>query len=327
MTIKGDELLQHYTRLTGFEGIVKSQMVWAFEFLSMEDKSEWMYPLQKLAAAAAELLKQRIPEELRAELKIDLDAQQIPSRLAELKELIQKSDGYGSLFIACFARPQKDYERRDGILSLWRHYTQSEGVCLEFRVERLRAMLRSETMFYRYGMLDIVEVTYGVDENSADFRHLSDQLALYMQVALCKAYRDRRLAPDPEIVLFEERFLRELIPYCAMHKNPSFDDEREVRIIAMPAPKVQVRGIGPIAHVKEIKQAPNGRRYIAIGEIVPGLVPDGLITGPRSSATDMQIQALYPPLPIEALVPGEKLYRIKAKYPAKPPHRKSSISV
>jgi hypothetical protein len=71
--------------------------------------------------------------------------------------------------VVSFARAQTpDHEAR-GILTLWDRYTRNSGFCLQFRRSDVERRVEVEKMSFNYGVLEVIDVTYGIDESARDF--------------------------------------------------------------------------------------------------------------------------------------------------------------
>jgi hypothetical protein len=90
-----------------------------------------------------------------------------------------------------------------------------------------------------------------------------------------------------------------MLRYVAKHKDPFFEDERETRIIAVPAKNAEARFLTGLASVKRPKQAEDGRHYIGIGEDWrPGLEPCRIIIGPHANKGIENVLSQYQLRPI-----------------------------
>jgi hypothetical protein len=295
-------LLSHYTSEAGFIGVVRSQALWATEFLALNDNMEFVFALRALYARAITECSRAIPADLRDPQTSEDYIRSLPDRaIRQLKDTVAASDGYGSLYVCSFARGRNKDEDERGILTLWDRYTRLNGFCLQFDDIKVRSLLEAELRTGSYAHLDLVEVTYGVDESGSEFCHLAEQIALRLQDLLFRERQDARLRPDHSRIAPETRFQRDLLEFCARHKDPAFADEREVRIFAYPAAQGGARFFTGYAAPKTIRsylKARGNARYIALGEAyVPGFIPERILAGPSSDLPVWKLQALYPFMP------------------------------
>lgn len=293
--------LSHYTTRPGLIGIVRSQSLWATEFVAAKDTSEFVYGLSKLWDEAIALTLPKIPEEIRDSSKgLEHFRALTPEYVTKFRTQVEESDGYGSLFVTSFARGRSDDEDERGILTLWDRYTRNEGYCLQFDLQSIRRLVNSERTFHCYSWLELAEVVYGVDREDSQFRELSEQLSLRALRDLYFATKDLRLMKDHEKILPENSFLQKLVGFCGKHKDPAFQDEREMRVFACPGNVIVPQVLAPLALPKTIYRPRHGPRYIVIGEsILPGLRANPILVAPKADGLDSsEIEALFPQPPL-----------------------------
>lgn len=288
-------MLSHYTDIHGLKGITESQSVRATDFLALNDSSEMVFAMEAIFRAAATEVLKKIPADIRDKNKSDDHLfSQFPEYLRQIKEMLRGND-YETLYITSFARGKTAEENNRGILTLWDRYTETRGYCLQFDIEKIRRLLESERTYNNYAMLELAEVNYGIDKNSPEFREIVEQVALLLQIGLAKAYNDPRLEPDMSRKKAEPYVVRKFLGFCALHKDPSFADEREIRIFAFVHPATQPRIFTGLARAKMIHRKPSGARFIFIGEhIRPGLIPARIIVGPNAEKSIADIQPFAP---------------------------------
>lgn len=292
-------MLSHYTSERGFIGIVRSQSLRATEFLSLNDQSEYIHAFREIQSAALDVVIEKIPAELRDSTKGDSFFRTLPATLGdELKTQVRAGDGYGSLYICSFARGRNDDENNRGILTLWDRYTRNEGYCLQFDEANVRRVIEHENTRNSYFWIDLAEVQYGVDRATAEFQYLATQLAHRLMQRIYQETRDRRVAEHVGQMDPEATFARKLMSLCGTHKDPSFSDEREMRILAYPANVSEARiftGIASPKIIYRVDRKPDGARYIMLGEnTLPGFIPDRIVAGPKSETPVHMLRALYP---------------------------------
>jgi hypothetical protein len=292
-------MLSHYTSECGFVGVARSQSLWASDFLALNDETEFVYAFSTIYAAALALIVSKLPADLRDSSKGDAFVRSLPAKLVdELKAQSRVGDGYGGLYVCSFARGRNDDENQRGILTLWDRYTRNEGFCLQFEETQVRRIIDLEAMRNSYAWIDLAEVRYGIAQESNEFQYLVTQLMHQMMRRVYLETRDGRVGAQlgdmaPEVVL-----ARRLLSFCGVHKDPSFADEREMRILAYPVNATEARTLTGIASAKAIYcrgHKPDGARYIVLGEsLIPGFIPDRIIAGPKAEVTTHMLQALYP---------------------------------
>lgn len=287
--------LSHYTSRDGLIGIANSGALWATNFLQLNDSSEYFYAYEALQRDAYDYAMQRIPEDLKLP-GIDIKTQS-RKLIEEYKKTVASSDGYGQLYVISFASGStQDHDER-GMLTLWDRYTQNMGYCVQFDRAHIKQKLDSELMKAAYFWAELVRVTYGCDKTSPEFTTLTEELgeALLLQVA--RTYGDDRIKPDLVNRMVPSLLERKILAYCAKHKDPFFEDEREIRLVLFPSPISQARVFTGVASAKKIRTSPTGKKYIAFGEHwKPGIAPARIIIGPRADPDiDGIIKAFNPP--------------------------------
>lgn len=284
--------LSHYTTRAGLEGIAQTKSFWATNFLDVNDKAEFVYALKVLMVDAVTLALKKVPPEFkRVEHDMDGEAQRL---IAELKTSFTSNDGYGHLYMTSFARAANEDQDRRGILSLWRHYTNYEGYCLQFERTDVEHLLRLDSWKANYVSGGLTEVKYGVDKETQSYRELRHQVEQSIILQLIRAMPDIRIEPEWQKMWADSYLMRRLVEFCATHKDPCFVDEREVRIFGYPAERAEARVFTGIAARKEICKTASGKRYIVFGEHwKPGIEPRRIIIGPHASRDIESIKAMF----------------------------------
>jgi hypothetical protein len=293
--------LSHYTDERGLFGIVRSKSLRATDFLALMDKSEFVYAVQALWDSALEQTLKKIPADLTETTRsLDHLRSRMPYSIESLKKQVEEGDGYGSLYVTCFARGRNDDEDERGILTLWHRYTKDRGYCLQFKLEDIRRIVDHESERHSYASIELSEVIYGVNLEDSQFKELVEQLSLRMLRNLYFETKDLRFTTDLERIRPENSFLQKLVSFCGKHKDPAFVDEREIRIFACPVDATEARIFTGLTMVKTICRPRHGPRYVILGEtVLPGAVPDRILIGPKAEPlSDEMLGALYPRPPV-----------------------------
>jgi hypothetical protein len=284
--------LSHYTSLTGLEGIAKTGTLWATNFTELNDTSEYFYAWEILQRDAIDYIMARIPSDLKRP-DANLDAV-MSQTIVAFRNVLRSSSGYGRLYMSSFARAKTEDQERRGILTLWERYTKHEGYCLQFDKSDVERMLNLETMKGNYAAAGLSEVTYGVDKVTPEFKELCFQFGEWLLLKVAQQYRDGRIDLNYSEQWAESYLIRSLLNYCGTHKDPCYEDEREVRIFVCPIDGADARVFTGIAQRKAIRTAPSGKKYIALGEYwKPGLAPRRIIIGTRANLNVQSILAMY----------------------------------
>jgi hypothetical protein len=210
-------LLSHYTTEAGLLGIAKSKNSWATNFLSLNDTSEYFYAWAAIQTHAVKKVIEKIPPQRNAGLDPDTYAAGVNKKF---RAAVAAMDGYGALYVTAFARADKEDHSKRGILTLWDRYTGHKGFCLQFSRAQIEHLVQTEATFFNYGLIEVADVKYGIDENSRDFQDLSYQMQLRMRLELARVTGDASFAPhDRNITRMwadSGLFLRTM-RYCACH--------------------------------------------------------------------------------------------------------------
>lgn len=296
------KIVSHYTNDRGIFGIIRSQSLRATDFLSLNDKVEFVYALSEIVNKALAMSVSQVPEDmLKKDVESELSKLTINLLKDNIRTQIKNSDGYGGLYVTSFACGKTEDEDERGILTLWDRYTKNEGYCIQFDLENIARIVDFERERNSYALIKVSEIIYGVDENSEEFNWLVEQYCYRLLIFASKSRPDLNLNIDMSRVAVEGVFLLRLLDFCGRHKDPAFSDEREVRILAYPENHNQNRALIGIAFKKKIHQYDNlsSKKYIIIGENrAPGIIPNRILTGPKNNTSLQIIYDLYPPCPL-----------------------------
>jgi hypothetical protein len=293
-------LLSHYTLRNGLEGIAKSKTWRATSFLQLNDPSEYFYTWEILQNEALQLMIGQLPPgSMTATFDVDAHA---ANSTAAFKDLILSSGDKGMMYVVSFATASTEDQERRGILTLWDRYTKHEGYCLQFAETDIRRLLELELIKGSYAALSLQRVTYGVDTNTHEFKTLCYQIAQAWLLQAARARPDLRIEPASDKMWPENYLHRKLMEFCARHKDPCYEDEREMRIFAFPANQAATRPFTGIATVKKRHQTPDGKWYIKLGEYWDfKLTPQRIIIGTKADPDIASALAQYDHVPKIAL--------------------------
>lgn len=300
-------LLSHYTSRAGLEGIAKSKCIRATLFSQLNDKREIEYGYVEFFRRGFLGMFDEFDKVMPR-----LPGAKIPIEEAEkgFKEVFWKQfEGEKAsepLYVASFAQGKtRDHDDR-GILTLWDRYTHLEGYCLQFQEKDVRSIIELEATRRHYAFLALDNVHYGMDEGTSEYRELAFQMKQLLLLEVLKGMPQLPIKPAFDQMWAFDAFAARMLRYIAKHKDPFFEDERETRIIGVPAKFAKAQFLTGIASVKEAKQYPDGRSFIGIGEDWrPGLEPCRIIIGPRANKDISDVLPLFdnPPQVIVAEFP------------------------
>jgi hypothetical protein len=139
------------------------------------------------------------------------------------------------------------------------------------------------------------EVSYGVDRDAYHYKQLCFQMAQNMILQMLRARPGLRIEPKWKDMWADSYLVRQVLNFCATHKDPRFEDEREVRLFGYPLPQAEARAFLGVASRKPIRTTANGKRYVVFGENWrPGISPRRIIIGTKA---DPNIEALVSKFP------------------------------
>jgi hypothetical protein len=285
--------LSHYTSRGGLEGIAETHSLWGTNFLHVNDSSEFLYPWRVLMQDAAREALSHIPDDQkRPHYDMETEALRLES---VLRDSMKSGDGYGDLYITSFARAASEDQERRGILTLWDRYTRHEGYCLQFERRDLEHIMQLDSWRSNYGALGFKEVSYGIDRNEYNYKQLRFQMAQNMIVQMLRMRPDVRVEPKWQNIGGQDYLARQILNFCAAHKDPCFEDEREVRLFGCPLPRPEARVLLGIAFPKPIRTTEHGKRYVVFGENWrPGISPRRIIVGTKADPNIGALVARFP---------------------------------
>jgi hypothetical protein len=166
---------------------------------------------------------------------------------------------------------------------LWKQVGE-DGYCLQFSSDEVERFLQREAQRFNHAFIRLTPVSYALDEHRPEFSDLRFQFKERLLAFVASKRPDVQLKLKHENWWPDPYFFAALMSYCAQHKDPYFEDEREFRVIAAPADEGQGRILEGFAEKKKIKMTPSGRRYINIGDGWDyGIDPTKILIGPRAS--------------------------------------------
>lgn len=232
-------LLYHYTRVHAFRSIVLNNAFWATYFEDLNDSTEFRH---MRAPLAEELGERFIPvvdafskqgswqaDTVRREGGVASAAR--TRGKAMMENFYKVSFGAPAkerphaCFVASFCSHSPDgYVEKNGLLSQWRGYGGDGGFCLVFDTKQLEALIEEERSAYQY-----LFIRLGVAHYFKDRKTMPPQFAEL--VTRAKDVLDLALAGSD--FSFDAMF-EPFISMASTNKHRAFEEEREVRLVAMP---------------------------------------------------------------------------------------------
>jgi len=298
--------LFHYTDLSGLRGIFESNNLWATHFSQLNDSTEVMLLRQWITPRLASRVKPDapkapeagnrharraaakipIPTERTCELDIFVDSM---FRVA-FEGFVNETNGIkveplGDPYVTSFCRHSPDsYEGSNGLLSQWRAYGGAERYCIVFDTQKLLDLLTCERNYHYWTYLCLTDILYATDDISID------TLCPDLQNAAEQSYyRFRKNLP----LNFSSDGVLALLSTAPRFKHQGFQEEQEVRIIAIPGKQSTVdmmrleRPEHKVAPLKTICSRPGKTencKYIALFDCLEATLPiKRIVVGPSKT--------------------------------------------
>ena len=247
MVLQAHPEVYHYTDERGFEGIVKSNTLWASFYKDLNDTTEVTSLREPLRHALGKYFVQTIRTKARDSLKVTLEtkrrggvlawaqsaAQGLVSALYE--SAFESADGHSLVdpFIVSFCSHPERYEQKNGLLSQWRGYGRDGGYCIVFDTKRLADLLTREQdrHYYVYGSIWPVAYSHDSFDMNERFPNLVAGCAEVFSAAIEHQIANRHnLNPSVEI---PSEQLAYFISGVTLFKHQGFKEEAEVRLAAL----------------------------------------------------------------------------------------------
>jgi hypothetical protein len=227
-------ILSHYTTSEAAEKILSSELIWATEYNSTNDPTEFLYAMHELTIESLKIVRFFDREKQFKLDDIELNSELLRGEIMKRLDLLSdQSDGYNSVYISSFSIDSVENSDR-GILSMWRAYAR-DGYCINFHQRMISNLIFDEKHNFSYNLFEMRPVNYGIDKFSSDFKNIARQQAYRIMVSLSREGYKFDLRSFANKICSENIFLRDIAIFCATHKHPDWKDEREFRIIAMPS--------------------------------------------------------------------------------------------
>lgn len=238
--------LFHYTRPQGFRAIIGSQTLWATLFRNLDDQQEIRVLKPALRATIIDLFDKAVAKRSRAvrrrfdhfggaTFQADKFVDSVYRSTFERNNSRFAVDAFTTSFTTHAA--DSTFERENGLLSQWVGYAP-DGFCI---------------------VLDTIEMCrlLGLEFDARDYTHLNLESIRYATEGV--PLRDHFPALEPALVSSIEQFLDrvhhpemamiEFLQSATLLKDPGYQEEREVRIVAIPgAPGYQAQAAEEYAH-------------------------------------------------------------------------------
>jgi DUF2971 family protein len=236
-----DEHLEvyHYTTMAGLNGILGTGTFHATYFPFLNDAKE-IYQIKprivaaalpiittvyKDAAAADDARRKRMDEAGGISYLAEHDASKTVDILYDITLGLRGGIRFFQPFIVSFCTHIDDYEKKNGLLSMWRGYGRDSGYAIVFDTKALWDRVLEEVKHYRYDMPMMGDAIYdtGNEIFQNEFKNLIEALGkdvprIFLEDGPAN-YKDLNNA-----------FMLSIPRY----KHRGFSEEREVRIVVSP---------------------------------------------------------------------------------------------
>jgi hypothetical protein len=234
--------LFHYTSASGLEGILKSQTLWATHAAFLNDSAE----IRAFAARLPEVLRPAVDGGIDKLLEVPANRElvkKVGGRAAAVDEVVRgiATGMYAALlgtsatppfvepYVLSFCTAATRQVTEHGLLSQWRGYGRDGGYAIEFETARLDSLLGGEGAKWVYDLFG-GDVIYSSDSSEK----LREELGQSIDDIKASVTQFLRTAGEPETL---KKIYSALIQCACRYKHWGFDEEKEVRVVAIPPNK------------------------------------------------------------------------------------------
>ena len=236
--VETHQQLYHYTTAAGLQGIVESQQLWATNIAYLNDAEEHTgYFDRRLPHLLADTIRAAIAEvasTASGQRHID-SIGDIEKVVEDLKRIIPTSIRSVTLkhnnpYVTSFCRALPRQHSDDGLLSQWRGYGLDGGYAIIFEANKLQQLLDEEkkNFHYQFGVWGDVEY-YNQDASQKAAHPETLKQEAIIQEAIGK------IILTQDFDAFDPPFYNAITALSCMHKYRRFEEEAEVRIVALPS--------------------------------------------------------------------------------------------
>jgi hypothetical protein len=229
--------LLHYTTFAGLRGILSSGSMWATDAAFLNDSSEISHFFdERLRELIAEDARQyaielaRVPKHLVQMIK-DGGFEQVMATEVEAwhSSLRDVTLAMNRPFVLSLSAPSDEKVRHSGLLSQWRGYGDDGGFAIVFDSQELESMLKDEAFAHNYMFVQMGDVYYHeIDPKIQPATSVITEYENIVHQAVCRAIRGGSLEENG-------RFYEAVTALSCLYKHWGFWEEREVRVVVVPA--------------------------------------------------------------------------------------------
>lgn len=229
--------LLHYTTAAGLSGIVNSECLWAIHASFLNDSEEIRHFFNHrlvylIRAAAVEFLEElerdpKVASEINREGGVDTIAEKQAIVIAnKLREHFLSAN---KAYVFSLCAPGDEQTRKNGLLSQWRGYGQDGGYAIVFDTRALENFFEEENNRNLYKHFECGDVFYhGVDhEDQPSGPEVQKWEETLREIISCTI----KESTFPESIELD----RVITSLACLYKHRGFQEEREVRVVALTA--------------------------------------------------------------------------------------------
>ena len=261
--------LLHYTTMNGLRGIIESGCMWASNAAWLNDSSEITHFFDVRLSAliehearnyAYELARE--PEKLERMVREGGVQKIIAKETAVLTSILRRATlEMNQPFVLSLSGPRDEKVRSNGLLSQWRGYGQDGGYAIVFDTVQLEELLKREAESHHYTHVQIGDVYYhGIDDA---IQPATPDVAEYDSLVRLGVSRIIRGGTAAET----ERFYEAVTSLSCLCKHWGFWEEREVRVVVVPASTEIMHAAEKAPPPKEIKAFTRGESRVPYVEL------------------------------------------------------------
>ena len=290
--------LYHYTTAAGLEGILRTQQLRATNIAYLNDSEEHTGFFDRRLPSLLDNTMRQIITDVKKEpdghARIEASGGE-ENALAEAEKLLtwirDETLEFNTPYTASFCLPSKTSD--NGLLSQWRGYGVDGGYAIVFETKGLEQLLDLEAKGFHYQKLSWGDVEYYDEDSPQKAKHPEtiEQESIVRGVL-------HQLILNGENKAIDELYNAITWLSCA-HKHDGFAEEKEVRIVAVPA--------NDLIHEQAVKQGeirPRKPIHVAMNSGTPV---------PHIMLFESAMQASPQKLPIKKIIVGPHPNRINRR--------------
>jgi len=239
--------LLHYTTFAGLRGVLSSGCLWATDATFLNDSSEISHFFdERLRELITEDARQyaielaRVPQYRARMIKDGGIDQVVELEVGAWHSVLRRVTlAMNRPFVLSLSGPSDERVQNSGLLSQWRGYGVDGGYAIVFDSQKLESMLTAEASAHHYMHVQIGDVYYhGIDPK---IQPATPDIAEYEEIVHQGVRRMMRGGTAEET----ERLYEAVTALSCLYKHWGFWEEREVRVVVVPASQEVALAGGP----------------------------------------------------------------------------------